>query len=84
MKTDSATQREQTAWLLVQAGYNASELAEALEVQRETGVHWIRRFGATTRTTELPSPGSRRRDGWSWTDRLSLTQCWQQARGFGE
>ena len=42
MKTEAATERGNNAWRLVQAGLNATELAEALEVTRQSALCRIR------------------------------------------
>lgn len=62
---------------LIEAGYNAAELALALEVSGQTARGHIREF----RATGEPRRAKPRRDGWSWMEPFSLTQLWSLAQG---
>ena len=60
MKTERATETRQTAWRLIRAGYNASELALALGVHKGQAHRWLRRL---TPTMNQPSPRPAQRLG---------------------
>lgn len=68
---------QEHAWTLIEAGYNAAELSEALEVSGQTAREYIRQY----RATNAQSPARRRKVGSSWTERFSLTLLWSLGTG---
>lgn len=66
---------QEHAWPLIEAGYNAAELSEALEVSGQTARSYIREY----RLTREPKRASAKKGGSRWMDRFSLTQLWQFA-----
>jgi len=60
---------QEAAKCLLSHGYNAAELAEALQVTRQSALAIMRTIGSPARSRP-------RRAGWNWTDRFSRTQAW--------